>query len=212
VLTAAQRRARGEDRKNAAAERRRLALEDFRAAQAEEREEKRREKNETRGARRGLAFDREGVLAAQREDFFRNSVGGRGGSGGDFDSVLASKPAGDWRERFTQRGGRGGDAGGGEFNLHRNYPPTPVDVDLRSLNAHDMSFAEALGHLPSPRGSRGPIGGGGGGEGLGGGSQSRAASSRAQSRGGEMVGMQNSLPRGIVPSIARRDGLPVFTS
>ena len=109
AMTAEERRRKGEARTAAAAERRRLALEDFRAAQGEARESKARERAGQRGLRREMAFNRGGVLAAQQAAF--HGVEGGGGLG----ELLAASPVHEqaWKDRYMAGGGGGGGGGGG---------------------------------------------------------------------------------------------------
>jgi hypothetical protein len=149
TLTAAERRAKGDKRLRDAAERRRLALEDFRAASAAAKTAKLREAAEQKGLRRQMAFDRGGALAAAQGGFNGEWEGGLA-------DVLRNSPP---RSRFTE-GGRGGGGRGNQpaqpaASQRSSYPPAyQAQPSSRpsAYQAHladeDMDLASMLGHMP----------------------------------------------------------------
>jgi hypothetical protein len=156
TLTAAERRAKGDKRLRDAAERRRLALEDFRAASAATKAAKLRETAAQKGLRRQMAFDRQGALAAAEGAFHEEWEGGLA-------DVLRSSPP---RSRFTDvaargggggRGGAGG-SGGAQYELPLQQPARGIrpslPPSLQSQQQHhvladeDMDLASMLGHMP----------------------------------------------------------------
>ena len=150
TLTAAERRAKGDQRLRDAAERRRLALEDFRAASAAQKATKLREVAAQKGLRRQMAFDRGGALAAAESAFH-----GDGWEGGLADVLRSSPP----RSRFTEAGGGGGGGGGQQYHQplqqqqqqrtrSRPLPPSLQHAVQPHLADEDMDLAAMLGHMP----------------------------------------------------------------
>jgi len=156
TLTAAERRAKGDKRLRDAAERRRLALEDFRAASAAQKASKVREAAAQKGLRRQMAFDRSGALAAAEGAFH-----GDGWEGAGLADVLRSSPP---RSRFTDGGG-GAHGGGAHYQppaqqqqqqqqqqrSRRSLPPS-LQAHAAHAQPHladeDMDLASMLGHMP----------------------------------------------------------------